>query len=87
MHRRATSKCRFTRLTIDSPLLELGGSHHLPPYSIFYAWPWDLHPNVILSWDSQVGSFEILEIGTLAILEAHNFLFKPLIEVRYEVKL
>jgi hypothetical protein len=24
----------------DSPWLELGGSHHLPPYSILCAWPW-----------------------------------------------
>jgi hypothetical protein len=29
--------------------------HHLPPYSILCAWPWDQHPNVILSRDSQVG--------------------------------
>jgi hypothetical protein len=33
---------------------------------------------------SQVGS---PEIGTLAILEVHNFLFKLLIEVRFEEKL
>jgi hypothetical protein len=58
----------------DSPCPELGGSHRLPPYSIFYAWPHGLHPNVILSSDSQGGSFKILKIGTLAILEAHNYL-------------
>ncbi len=29
----------------DSPRLGLGGSHHLPPYSIFYASPRHLHPN------------------------------------------
>jgi hypothetical protein len=33
----------------DSPWPKLGGSHHLPPYSILYAWPRDQHPNVILS--------------------------------------
>jgi hypothetical protein len=33
-----------------------------------------LHPNVILSRDSQVGSTEIPKIGTLKTLEAHNFL-------------
>ncbi len=33
----------------DSPRFELGGSHHLPPYSIICAWPWGQHPNVILS--------------------------------------
>ncbi len=39
----------------DSPRLGLGGSHHLPPYSILCAYPWDQHPNVILSRDSQMG--------------------------------
>jgi hypothetical protein len=39
----------------DSAQPELGGSHHLPPYSILYAWPRDQHPNVILSRNSQVG--------------------------------
>ncbi len=63
------------------------GSHHLPAYSIFYAWPRGLHPNVILSRDSQVGSFEILKIGTLATLEAHNLLFRPSIEVKFKAKL
>jgi hypothetical protein len=38
----------------DSPRLGLGGSHHLPPYSILYAWPQDQHPNDILSRDPQV---------------------------------
>ncbi len=33
----------------DSPWPGLGGSHHLPPYSILYAWPHGQHPNVILS--------------------------------------
>ncbi len=36
----------------DSPRLGLGGSHHLPPYSILSAWPQDQHPNVIFSRDS-----------------------------------
>ncbi len=39
----------------DSPWPGLGGSHHLPSYSILCDWPWDQHPNVILSQDSQVG--------------------------------
>jgi hypothetical protein len=38
----------------NSPQPKFGGSHHLPPYSILCPWPWDQHPNVILSWDSQV---------------------------------
>jgi hypothetical protein len=52
---------------------KLRGSHHLPPSSIFYVWSQVLHPNVILSWDLQVGGLKILEIKTLMILEAHNF--------------
>ncbi len=39
----------------DSPRSGLGGSHHLPPYIILYAWPRDQHSNVILSRDSQMG--------------------------------
>jgi hypothetical protein len=34
-----------------------------------------------------MGSLEILEIGTPATLEAHNFLFKNLIEVKFKEKL
>jgi hypothetical protein len=41
----------------------LGGSHHLPPYSILYAWPWGQHPNLILSWDSQVGVSKFPKLG------------------------
>jgi hypothetical protein len=71
----------------NSPRLELGGSHHLCPYNILYNWQWGLHPNVILSWDSQVGSPEVLEIGTLTTLEAYKFLCRPPIEVRSNKKL
>jgi hypothetical protein len=35
--------------------LDLGGSHHLPPYSILCASPRGPHPNGTLSRDSQVG--------------------------------
>jgi len=41
--------------SLDSPWPELGGSHHLPPYSIFYSSPRDLHPNGSFSRDSQSG--------------------------------
>jgi hypothetical protein len=41
--------------SLDSPWPGLGGSHHLPPYSIFYSSPWDLHPNGSFSRDSQFG--------------------------------
>jgi hypothetical protein len=67
--------------------LDLGGSHHLPLYNILCAWSQDLHPNVILSRDPQVGSPEIPKIGTLVTLKAHNFLCRPPIEVRFEAKL
>ncbi len=58
----------------DTPWPELGGTHHLPPYNILYVWPQGLHPNVILSQDSQVGSPKIPKIETFTTLEAHNFL-------------
>jgi hypothetical protein len=47
----------------DSPRPKLGGNHHLPPYSILCAWPWDQHPNVILSWDFQVGVLKFPKLG------------------------
>jgi hypothetical protein len=33
----------------DSPRFGFGGSHHLPPYNIFFAWPRGQHRNIILS--------------------------------------
>jgi len=48
--RRATGNTN----TQNSPRPELGGSHHLPPYSIFCTSPRGPHPNGFLSWDSQV---------------------------------
>ncbi len=59
---------------------------HLPLYSIICDWPWGLHPNVIFS-RFQVGSLEILEIGTLATLKAHNLLYRLSIEVSSTTKL
>jgi hypothetical protein len=70
----------------DSPRPRLGGSHHLPPYSIHCAWPLGLYSNVILSPNSQVESLEIFEIGTPTTLEAHNFVYKPPTEVRSKAK-
>jgi hypothetical protein len=63
----------------DSSRPELGGSHHFPHYSIICAWPWALHPNVILSQDSKVESPEIFKFETFATLEAHNILCELLI--------
>jgi hypothetical protein len=56
----------------DEPQPGLGGSHHLPPYSILYAWPWDSHSNVILSRDSQVGPPKFPKLGL-------SWLWKPII--------
>jgi hypothetical protein len=39
----------------DSPRIGLGGSHHLPPYSILCTSPQGPHPNGFLSRDSQMG--------------------------------
>ncbi len=40
--------------TQDSPRPRLGGSHHLPPYSILCSSPRRLHPNGYFSRDSRV---------------------------------
>ncbi len=45
--------------TQDSPRPGLGGSHHLPPYSILCATPRGLHPNDTFSRDSQVGVLKL----------------------------
>ncbi len=47
----------------DSPRPGLGGSHHLPPYSIIYTSPWHLHPNDFLSRDSQGGVPKLSRFG------------------------
>jgi hypothetical protein len=49
--------------TQDSPRPELGGSHHLSPYSILYASPRGPHPNGFLSRDSQVGVPKLQQLG------------------------
>ncbi len=46
-------KPRATLDSLDSPRPELGGSHHLPPYSILYSSSRHLHPNGSFSRDSQ----------------------------------
>jgi hypothetical protein len=51
----------------DSPQPELGGNHHLPPYSILCAWPRGQHPNVMLSRDSQVGVPKFPKLGLLQL--------------------
>jgi len=38
-HLWCTDESRAYTYSHDSPQPGLGGSHHLPPYSILYAWP------------------------------------------------
>jgi hypothetical protein len=47
--------------------IELGGSHHLPPYNIPYGSPWGLHPNVIFLRipKSRVPKFPKLRLSSL----------------------
>ncbi len=51
----------------DSPRPGLGGSHHLPPYSIFYASPRGPHPNGFLFWDFEVGVPKLPRLGLLQL--------------------
>ncbi len=49
--------------TQDSPRPGLGGSHHLPPYSILCSSPRRLHPNGYFSRDSRVGVSKSRQMG------------------------
>jgi hypothetical protein len=49
--------------SLNSPRSELGGSHHLPPYSILYVAPPHLHPNGFYSRDSQGGVLKLSWFG------------------------
>ncbi len=76
--------------TQDSPRPGLGGSHHLPPYSILCSSPWRLHPNGTNSWDSRNGVPKLSRNcpdqspGTLG---AHNSRLQSPIAMRSEPKL
>jgi len=59
--------------TQDSPRPRLGGSHHLPPYSILCTSPRGPHPNGFSFPGLPNGSLEIAPTGTLATLEPHTF--------------
>ncbi len=69
----------------NSPWPGLGGNHHLPFYNIFYDSLWGLHPNVILSENSQVENLEFLKIGTFDILEG-NITFCSNLRWRWHLK-
>jgi len=67
----------------DSPWPGLGGSHHLPPYSILCASSWGPHPNDIFP----SGNPEIVKVGTLMTLGAYNFSCRPRVEMKSKAKL
>jgi len=74
----------------DSPRPGLGGSHHLPPYSILYNAPLRLHPNGSFSRDSQVGVSKLSRNcpgWSLGTLGAHNSQLPGLIVTRSKPKL
>ncbi len=55
------------RSTLDSPRPELGGSHHLPPYSTRYSSPQRLHLNGTFSQDSKGGVPKLFRFGLLRL--------------------
>ncbi len=81
-----TNKPQVNTDSQDSPWPGLGKNHHLPPYNILCAWPQDLHSNVILSWNSQVGVSKFSKLDSHNF-GAHNFVCKPLIEMSFQAKL
>jgi len=67
-------KPRATLDSLDSPRPGLGGSHHLPPYSIFYVSLLHLHPNGTFSRDSQNGVPKLFQFrfpGLWAFITSH----------------
>ncbi len=56
-------KPRATLDSLDSPRPGLGGSHHLPPYSILCSFLPHLHPNGSFSRDSQSGVLKLSRFG------------------------
>ncbi len=60
-------KPQATLDSLDSPRPGLGGSHHLPPYSILCVCPWHSHPNGFLSRDSQGGVPKLSRFGLLGL--------------------
>jgi hypothetical protein len=62
-HFQCWDKPRATLDSLDSPWLELGGSHHLPPYNILCNSLPHLHPNGSFSLDSQSGVLKLSRFG------------------------
>jgi hypothetical protein len=55
--------------SLDSPWPGLGGSHHLPPYSILCIAPLHSHPNGFYSQDSQGGVLKLSRFGLSGLWE------------------
>jgi hypothetical protein len=53
----------------DSSRPKLGGSHHLPSYGILCVSSWHLHPNGVLSQDSQGGVSKLSRFGLPQLCE------------------
>jgi hypothetical protein len=51
----------------DSPWPRLGGSHHLPHYSILYAWPRGLHQMSFCPKTPKLGVLKFLKLGLLRL--------------------
>jgi len=62
-------KPRATLDSLDSPRTELGGSHHLPPYSILCVTPQEPHPNGTFSRVGLSGLWELTSPGSDLRLE------------------
>jgi len=66
----------------NSPWPKLKGNHHFHLIVFFM-----LGHGVYTQMSFCLGIPKIIEIGTPTILEAHNFVWKPPIEVRFKPKL
>jgi hypothetical protein len=62
-------KPRATLHSLDSPWPGLGGSHHLPPYSILCVTLQEPHPNGTFSRDSQGGVPKLSRVGLPGLWE------------------
>jgi hypothetical protein len=83
VHKQAKGIHVLTRLTTA----QTWGKPSPSPLSYFLLLTPGAVPKCYYSWDSQVRSPEFFKIKTAATLEAHNFLCRPLIEVRFTTKL
>jgi hypothetical protein len=81
-----TYKPRANKYSQNSPWSKLGGSHHLPLILLFMFSHRTCTQMSFCLGTSKFGSPKILKIETPKILQAHNFLCKPLIDMRSNTK-